>query len=203
MRELFLGICILFLTGCATSNVSQSFSPKNLDKDGIVIFSITKTLSKKGEQYLSSSFAEVSLGYIGKNGKNGGKVTTDTSSGLFSSNSDFRDIKGKLFVIRLPSGVYHFDSWSIRTRGLGGDRFISSKDLKPITFEVKKNQVIYLGELNIDMIAQKNFFGISLVFGGELNIKDSFGRDMKVLQKNYPNIEIKEVIRDKKFITKW
>jgi len=193
MRELFLSICLLFFTGCATSNVAQSFSTKSLDKDGVVIFSLTKTLSKKGESYLTSDFAEVSLSYINTLTKKRGRVTTDTTHGLVSSNSDFKDIKGKLFVIKLKSGKYQFVDWTIKTRGLGGDRYISSKDLKPISFEVKDGQVIYLGEFNIEMIAQKNFFGFSLVFGGELRRENSFNRDVEILKEKYPSIEIQKI----------
>ena len=190
---LILYVFVIFLSGCATSNVSKSFTTQELNKDGVVIFSVTKTLSKKGEQ--SSRFAEVSLGYINKTTKKQGSVTTDSTYGLISSKSDFENIKGKLFVIKLESGRYEFNSWVIRTRGLGGDRYILLQDVKTTPFEVKQNQVIYLGELNIDMIVQKNFFGTNLIFGGELNIKDSFDRDMKVLQKNYPKIELTRVIR--------
>lgn len=192
---LFIGSLLIFLfSGCATRNISKNYSQQQENQAGVVIFSITNSLSKEGQSYLSTGGAEeLTFRYQDVEKHKEAWVTTEPTFNLLPSSSDFKNIHGKLIVIELKPGNYEFISWTIKTPGLGGARYISPEHMLPIPFKVKKHEILYLGELHLDMIAKKNMFGMSLVFGANLLAKDSFDRDIKILQKEYPTINIQKI----------
>ena len=182
-------IFILYITGCAVHNVSESYSLDNTNKKGVIVGSVTKSKSEKGYQGLSAAVANISIYYkaIGSDTKS--QIEFDPS--IFYG-GDFEDSEGEIFVVELEPGKYEFYSWFLVQ---GTYTYITPKKAFSVPFEVKQGTATYIGELNMDVIYGANFIGMGVVSGVDLRRKDSYERDILVLKKNYPNFDISSLER--------
>ncbi len=174
-NSVFRHIAILLafiLSGCATPNLDRAYSTKETSNNGVIIASLTKT-----------GHGHWPPGYNFKNidGSNKGILKFDQD--MFDRiTSDYSGLDGKLIVLELPAGEYQIYRWFISQGYIG----LESVDGFDIRFTVEPGKAFYIGELNNDRDAG-GLLGMGL---GRMsfNVKDGRGRDLKVVEKLYPNL---------------
>lgn len=168
----FVFIAIIALTGCATQNVTSSYSLDASNKNGIAIASITY-------QGLDSGYGVL---YRELSGKTSGLFEAGHGVKLIPlpNKSDFGTIaKGKLVVAELSPGEYEIFNWRISS----GYASVSPKNKFSIHFTIEPGKAVYIGNFNF---IQTRSMGLT-VTGGELTFKGEQDRDLTTLKSMYPN----------------
>lgn len=192
MRQILtiMVLSIFILSGCATNNIAKTYSFDKPNQNGIIIGSLTRTKSPKGYQLLSALVSKIKVYYCEIESKKCSYIEMDPLMLGILYPSDFNGIDGKLFVIELKPGNYRFNTWNAMQ---GGHTYITPNNQFSLPFKVKKNEINYIGELNLDFIFVKNIFGMGIVSDADFTVKDSFDRDIKIIKKEYQNINVEKI----------
>jgi hypothetical protein len=95
-----------------------------------------------------------------------------------------------LIAVSLEPGEYEFYNWELYVKQAGGAAVFSPKVAPPaISFSIQAGKITYVGNLHVQSLKGKNFFGISVPFGGIPVISDNNSVDMPLLKKKYPNLQ--------------
>ena len=97
--------------------------------------------------------------------------------------SDFPEIYGRLVAINIPAGIYEFYSWHAYNDRLS----ISPKYAPPPLFvDVKAGELVYIGNLHMNISTGKNYFNMSVASGALPEVIDMSERDISLFKKRYP-----------------
>ena len=94
-------------------------------------------------------------------------------------NGDFNNKKSYLVIIEREPGTYAFTQYSYLDH-LGSNGMVSSSKLFEIPFEIKKDEITYVGELDYKDVAEK---GTPRIF-----VADYYTRDLPEFKKKYPAV---------------
>ncbi len=167
-RLYFLLLLFLSVPSCANFNVTREYV---LDKDkdvGILVMSINHNTDT------------ITLRYGNKSNSETGAIMTST---IYDA-MDFRQPKGRLVVIELPSGGYEFYQWETYFKNI---RYTSAYISAP--FFIEKGKVTYIGNLHIyaELVNPvSTYIGVK----SELVFTDKSERDIPLLKKKYPKLDI-------------
>lgn len=177
---------ILAVAGCATTSVERNYELGNEEKNGIVAVSVSHDLV--GGQGASALF------YIDGGVPEGGSMLRSSIKEITgsTSESELKDSHGHLVVFALPPGEHAIDYWQI-TNGTGL-RVLPRVKPTPLTFQVVRGQVTYLGNLHANLATGKNLFGITIVGNGYPEVRDRRQRDLELLERRYPQFKGKVAI---------
>jgi len=183
--KLVLPIIIVML-GCGSKpyvkhHIPQKYRAKNISeksrfdsnsKNGILVFSVTQSSRLANGQVYFRSLTNNDTFYV-KALERGGWGYGD---------SDFSRLQGRLFAIEVKSGRYTIKTWQIHER----ENWIFPR-YKPeeIEFKIEPGKIVYIGEIYFHFRMGENLFGMSRVFGGYPEIKNSFERDYELFKVNY------------------
>lgn len=96
---------------------------------------------------------------------------------------------GRLLAIPIKAGDYELTNWTLYISQAGGYGYISPKKLPaPLPFTIQAGQITYLGNLHLNTITGKNFFGIVVPFGAYPVITNDEQVDLNLLKNKYPNL---------------
>ena len=130
--------------------------------------------------------------------------------GLFIKPDDYPDqktIDGRLLAVILEPGDYELIGWMLYVSRAGGYGYISPKSPpQPFPFTISSANITYLGNLHIDTVLAKNFFGIKIPAGGIPRISDNLEVDALLMKKKYPKLvdwPIRTSIPNKDFVRRW
>ena len=182
----------LSLAACGTANVKKDFSVDSLVNTSVVVGSITQKRSFEGYQGFSSAISALSVFYINKATGERAYTESDPWSLGSLSKGDFQSIpgRGRLFAVELPPGSYAFEEWSVKQ---GTYTTVTPTQPKEFVFDVEPGKVIYIGELEFQLIFDKNIFGVGILADVKQSTIDSYDRDIKVLSEKYPQIDINKI----------
>lgn len=112
------------------------------------------------------------------------------SESLFpSASNQFDSVWGKYYVQELPQGRYEIFSWEIVILLGAGEIVVKpKKPPPPISFDVGSGKSTYIGNLHANL-AFGSFLGITMPKGGLPAIRNEAERDLKVIFKEYPQLE--------------
>jgi hypothetical protein len=174
IRVLLLSFLVL-LTGCVARPViiPEGITPDHLNENGSVVILSTGTKSPSIEHSCMLSI---------RSAKDGKWV-----QGLFMNNptipSHFPDHHGFLYILRLkPGGYYFFPEPTTPLTWLG-------KPSGVIVFEVKKSEVVYVGEVFHEFVST-SWFSSGRVM---LTVNDQFVRDIEIFLQKNPAFRIEDV----------
>jgi len=104
-------------------------------------------------------------------------------------NRDFNDnnSNGKVSIFNLPPGKYKIFSYVVAQQGNGLSWF--PKDEISIPFEIKTNEITYLGEYLAIKQTGKNLFGHTIPWGAIIKVENQFERDMSIAKKRNKKFE--------------
>jgi hypothetical protein len=122
------------------------------------------------------------------------KTVTLIRETLFGkTDTDFADDFGQLFVLKLKAGDYELRGWDYMDVSAAQDTYGPTAKLEPIPFQVTAGRASYLGSLAVMMKdAGKNVLGMRTVIAWP-TLADRGQRDLSVLFKKCPAIDIMQV----------
>ncbi|MFH1871862.1 MAG: hypothetical protein ABIK82_04420 [Pseudomonadota bacterium] len=160
-------LCIattLLLIGCSGVPIRSDITVKELANKSIAVLSVTDDI-QAGEHtytyfYLNPDWYSQRVTF--------GSVKND----LLLQPSDFKDRRGHVYIQELEPGTHEFNGWQVvRTA-----RIFPNPMPPPMRFQIRKGEVLYLGNLHARIILSE----------------DSHGR--KVLQKIIPTVEDRRLV---------
>ncbi len=142
LRVLMAVVAATLLSACAV----RTFTPPvpataaSLPDKAVVIVSVSHDVQAGTE----------ANGRITLDGRTPQYMLFRTSASLLESaiRNDFTDRIGQVYVIEVAPGHHRFTSWSVQ---MGGRVAQTSADDPPLEFDVAAGQVVYLGDLHIDL----------------------------------------------------
>ena len=113
--------------------------------------------------------------------------------------------RGRLLAIKAEPGIYDLTGWDMYVYTYpNSTKYIGPKEFEPIEFTIKEGEITYLGNLHLDAIVSKNFFGAKIPFDATSKISDDSKRDLISLKEKYPNISkwplTKHILNEKKWL---
>ncbi|OOV20648.1 hypothetical protein BXU10_13995 [Flavobacterium sp. LM4] len=172
----------LLLSSCAVSGLSSEPMQFNKDysSDGIVVGSITFTQEKaRFNSYFTYFHSLDSIQKVSKENSRELQISPDQTWKLKHS-GELNKGRTYLFAFKRKPGKYEVSNVRLATVGMGyavRDNQISGFS---IPFEVKKGQITYIGEINLNEFALKNDTLISL--------KDNYERDINAIKTKQPTV---------------
>lgn len=185
---------ILFLTALLAGCVTQAQPIKSTDRvdpqQGILLASVT---IDDARMVMDGWYF-----YRPQHSKQGKKPSDEqrldaANDGMSMSEADDypadKSKNGRLLAIPLKAGGYELTNWKLYIAQAGGYGYISPrKEPTPLPFTIKAGQVTYLGNLHINTITRKNFFGVVMPFGAYPVIANNEQVDLNLLRTKYPNL---------------
>ena len=103
------------------------------------------------------------------------------------SKSDFQDRRGHLYVLELPPGQHQIDTWQVATNG---NRVFPRTKLEPLKFEVRKGDVLYLGNLHADIeLGRVSFLLPPMPTWAAALVADRSAEDILVAEARVPSLK--------------
>ena len=162
-------LVVLALPGCATINVPSNYSLTPKGDKGLVVLSLTHTLST------------VIVDYRQKEGET--QVDGAFMTGTIQDPMDWDHPKGRLVVAELPAGKYELYQW----RSEGFNVTYTSK-IFSIPFTVVAGKATYIGNFFVNIDESTSRY--------RLEVTDKSDRDLPLLIRRYPNIKENGVVQD-------
>jgi hypothetical protein len=101
--------------------------------------------------------------------------------------SDFSDVFGKVFILRLRPGTYQFRDWSYKPFGLTGIR--EPHGIHPLTFEVQAGRAVYLGSFEPALFTARNWLHQKST-AAWLMVRDRHSRDLSAFLQQCPGYDL-------------
>jgi len=168
LYKYFLFLVLLWLTGCAKFNVPPDYELKNNKQVGLLVMSVNYNTRSATLHYENMSTHE-----------NDAIMTSTVHDKI-----DFNQPKGRLIVAELPVGEYQFYKWHADI-----DNFEYISPLFSAQFTIKQGKPVYIGNLNIKAKIIYPFMKVEY----EHTITDKSERDIALLKKKYPKLDVTEL----------
>jgi len=182
--------------GCqSTGNIDPKYELSAHQNTGLVLFSVShdqdsSSLFRSGANiYLAIHFRNVITG------ERPPRAESNDWGSLMPPTSRFDNVRGRIYVREFAAGRYELWEWSLhQNTGVGINSFRSKQPPPSITFEVQPGSVTYIGNVHGALLWSKNIFGIDLVAGAIPQIRNEAERDVKMILKDYPQLDGKIVV---------
>ena len=161
----YIFLVFLSLTGCAKINVQTDYQLQQDKQVGLLVMSVTHNTRA------------VTLHYENMDNHADDVIMTST----IHDKIDFTQPKGRLVVSELPVGKYHIYQWQTDVDG-----FHYTSPLLSIPFTIEQGKAVYIGGMNINAKVIYPFMKVEY----EHVIKDKSERDLALLKKKYPKLDI-------------
>lgn len=190
-HSLFAIILVIALVGCETTgNIEQKFDMASLKAGGLVLFSVTHD---KDDEHAFRRGTNVKLFIKFSDLANGAELPrafSNMETMTLMMTTPFEDVWGRVYVRNFAAGRYALSGWHVEQNTGVGIRSITPKSPPPpIPFEVQPGSVMYIGNVHGSLEWGKNVFGIDLLTGATPQIGNKFDRDVKLILKDYPELE--------------
>jgi len=184
-KHLILALSLL-CTGCITLktkplSINYIFNEK--PGVGYVFGSLTQTFVNKTR---SDGFNDkyTSVIYINERLKGSKQSYVASVSGGENNDIDskFTDLNGTIFLFEIPIGSHQLDHWS------GIDAYMKvlpKRSMKALKFNIKEGDLLYLGNIHMNLTFGKNFVGTPVIAEVLPEIKHMFARDEILLKEKY------------------
>ena len=207
MNKTLLALIVVFIT--ATSIYSQpptknSWNNKNRKKP---TKKIKEFIPKKGKGYvIVSAFLDKNKKLYSSSSLLYRKINTKDRVGSIQENSPKPSFgngekKDKLFmgsenlsinVLELNPGIYEFYKWRLYAHPYE----YLSRNPSSYKFEVKQNELIYVGNINFHLTGLYKYFGYKFASGGFAEIKDEFKRDTTFFRTKFTHFEEMKIVKN-------
>lgn len=192
-RLLHAVFLIVILSGCATTHLQpDGVSEKSLTAtNGVLVGSFSR--APGSPSYYSQTFYFKSLA-TGELHQIKSQPVFNMLTGKTPDDFETSESSGAVFSFSLPAGRYSFVNFRLYNGGTGFEQNWSSKEAYSIPFEVRPNAINYVGEIRLEPIKGRNFFGMAVPAGGVWIISDQRGRDLPILKKIRPGLPQDSVV---------
>ncbi|MDY0743513.1 hypothetical protein SNE35_03310 [Paucibacter sp. R3-3] len=145
----WIGLFLTTLLGaCSGTPVSPNASASDIGQKAIVLISVSHDQG--------AGNGANAIFYLDESRYPGRVVMKSIQDNLsIPVKSDFRDRRGHLYVLELEPGSHTIDGWQVASAGAR-----ISAPVEPLQFEVKRGEVLYLGNLHAKLV-----LGHGMLFG--------------------------------------
>ena len=196
-HALLAATLVIVMAGCETTgNIEPKFDMASLKQGGLVLFSVTHD---KDAEHAFRQGANVKLFIEFRDVANGTEIprafsNMETMSLLMTT--PFEHVWGRTYVRNFAAGRYELSGWYVEQNTGVGIRSITPKSSSPsIPFEVQPRSVMYIGNVHASLGWGKNLFGVDLLADAFPKVGNEFERDVKLILKDYPQLEGKIVVK--------
>ena len=193
LRLLLILVTSVLFTGCASKLLRpDGVSPSSLTtENGTLVGTFARNPNERA--YYSQTF------YF-KNIKTGEKkeIKSQQTFNIFNGKTadDFTTTTsvGGIFIFSLPAGQYTFTNFRLyQSQGYSYQNWFAKEDFS-IPFEVKAGATNYVGEIRLEQMKGKNFFGMTVQAGGIWFISDQQTRDIGLIKEIRLDIPVDQVV---------
>lgn len=179
-RWLLIG-ALTALAACAPT-LERNTSAGQLSQKAIVILSVTHSY-EVGAAADTYFFVDQGRGSLGSS------IVLTSRKRMLSvpMPSDFDDLYGQLYVLDLKPGRHQVDSWEVRQGNLS--RMVPRIEPQPLVFEARAGEVIYLGNLHMNMTRGRSLLGTPVPTGIYPEVKDRRDIDVAIAQTKHPDLK--------------
>lgn len=178
-------VALLVLCGCSTIDVARTdrdLRPKEGEPAGYLLASIG-TLS--GDNDMNGlHFATVKYQRVGTN--DWGRL--QFAKVLAKSVISYEDDSKQVSVAMVPLVPGRYEIYDVE---LSLNRILTAKEQFSIPFEIRENEITYIGEYIVLTVLGENFLGIPGMMGGSFVRSDEFERDRKLAEQLLPDSNAK------------
>ena len=180
-----LRICSIFaslvLAGCSGTPVRSSATATEIGQKAVVILSVSHDQEAGG--------ATKAIFYLDESRYPGRVVMTSTQDTLsIPTASDYQSRRGHLYVLELDPGRHQIDGWQVSS--VSGGRIFPREPAAPLTFEVGKGEVLYLGNLHASVTMGRGMlFGPQVANGAVPLVMDRSVQDIPLAEAKTPSLK--------------
>jgi hypothetical protein len=180
-QRMFLFFLILSLAitqGCSSLiKIERDFTYDH-EKKGLVFGSVTQTGGHTAWVYIRKAGSEDEI-----------QLSCSGSNAIYEIQDDPK--YGSLFVLDLEPGKYEIVRWMLYEfiGGINVYSYYAPVAVKPIEFEVRLHEAVYLANFHVVATKGKALFFIPVVLTAEGQIHDEYERDVKLFHQKYPQLE--------------
>lgn len=181
LKNIVALLTLVVLSACSATNVKPDLSVEQLAKTNkaVVVFSIAQPLNS--EKYGYSLFRFTRTGETGSIHATSHDVMNPISG---TPPSDFTDRYGRLATIELEPGEYQIDWMFSDGQGHFSLQGLPARNV----IQVNAGEVLYVGELFIELQFGETLFNIQRVVGAAGVLNDESARDIPLFEKKYPKL---------------
>jgi len=173
--KVVIGALACFITvGCGISNsIPQAYKFTGQEQKGVLMGSVS----------YSGMLSSYAVNYRNTVTGKGGSVNAGSSTIFYKPNKSKKlpYATGKVFALGLAPGRYIFDGWNICSSMCFGEQ-----DVFSIEVQVEEGKAIYLGNFHFKQTKKTAL----VVTGADVYFQNRFDKDVKVLNRAYPNIRV-------------
>jgi hypothetical protein len=92
---------------------------------------------------------------------------------------------GVLFLFEVPAGTHQLDRWYARE---AYKTIVPEGKLRPLSFQVEPGEIIYVGNVHMDLTFGRNPLGAPVTTRVTPRIRDAFARDLSLLKAQHPEL---------------
>jgi hypothetical protein len=174
------------LWGCAGPQVSKEATPEAIQGRGVVIVSVTHD-ADTGRRSKAHFFIDQQSKQFET------RVVRSVEEVLMiTKGSDFDDVHGRVYVLDVEPGMHSVDAWQSAGQAV---RIAPRSAPRPLGFEVKAGEVVYIGNLNLNHSFGRNLLGISVVASAQPEVRDRRDLDLSIAEAKVPSIKGRVQVR--------
>jgi len=195
MRIVIVMFLAILVSACETIKI------KPIDQDyafiekpgvGYVFGTLTQTFVKKER---SKIFDDTYISHIYIDEKVKGSNKSYRASVIGGENNiqnpDFPNENGFLFLFEIAVGTHQLDHWSAKEAYV---TIMPNKSMVPLSFTITEGEILYLGNVHMDLGFGKNLIGAPVTSEVVPEIRHLFYRDKRLLLRKYKSLSNKKII---------
>jgi hypothetical protein len=192
-RLFIVTITVIVVAGCSATNIRKDFSFENVS-ESVAVFSVTQDDSES--IYTAESRFFMNSGLF-KDDRKMLLASEEAFPGGWNKASEFENVQGRLYAIRLSPGDHELSSWHIIN---GSGMTIEPRGRPaPLSFSLAGGEIKYLGNLHMRLRTAENLFGVNIIVEGYPEVHDKHERDIAMLEQRYPQFSgkvVKDVLKE-------
>ncbi len=170
---------LLILTACAGTPVRNATTAAELAEMAVVLLSVSHDLN--------AGNGANAIFYLDNDALLRRAVLRSVQDTLsIPTPSDFTDRRGHLYILEVTPGHHQIDGWQVVSAGL---RISSEAAIAPLTFEVKKGEVLYVGALHANLAIGLTLFGVHAAYDAMPVVVDNSQQDIRLAESKVPAIK--------------
>lgn len=172
----WIGVVLLaVLAACAGTPVNPAASTTDLDQKAVAIISVSHDLDARN--------GANAIFYLDDARYPGRVVMKSMQDNLgLPAKSDFSGRRGHLYILELEPGAHSIDLWQVSSGGMR----ISAR-MEPLKFEVKRGEILYLGNLHARLaLGHRTLFGGRVASDAAPVVLDQRQEDIALAESRVP-----------------
>jgi hypothetical protein len=176
-----VSVAVALLAACAGTRIDHDATPAQLEAKAVVVLSVSHDLGAAG--------AANAIFYLDE-GRYPGRVVMQSMQSTIpgvAAKNEFGDRYGHVLVLEVEPGHHTIAQWQVAS---GGFRIFPAKGLKPLEFDVKQGEALYIGDLHAQLVlGHKTLFGHRVASDARAIVQDRSSQDIPLAESTSPALK--------------